>query len=80
MGNMVCMLVGMAAFMGFNAAMDTLQSHAAGAGLLELCGIYLWRARTIIFVLFVPISIVMFNTEAILLKLGQQPLVAKYSQ
>lgn len=78
MGNMVNNLVGMSCFFGFSAAMDTLQTQAAGAGNFELCGVYLHRARVIITGLFLVIIVLLLNVEKPLVMLGQDAKVAKY--
>ena len=71
MGIMVQNLFAMSIFIGFSMALDTLISHAAGAGKHEQCGLYLNRARVITLGLFLPISAVLLNTERLLVSLGQ---------
>jgi MATE family multidrug resistance protein len=71
MGNMIANLAAMSAFYGFSSAMDTLQSQAAGAGNLELCGVYLHRARVIICIIYVPILFLLLNCKPFLLAVGQ---------
>ena len=78
MGNMLANLVAYSAFFGFSTALDTLQSQAAGAGNFELCGVYLHRSRVVLSIIFVPILIVLLNSESILLKLGQDPKVSAF--
>ena len=64
---------------GFNSAMDTLVSQAAGAKNLNLCGKYLNKARFLVTLLFVPIVCVLFNAEKILIFFKQNAEVASLS-
>ena len=66
MGNAIINLMGMTALLGLSQALDTLISHAAGAGNLELCGVYLNRGRYIMIVMFIPFAIFAFQTEKLL--------------
>lgn len=65
---------------GFNSAMDTLVSQAAGAKNLNLCGQYLNKARFLMTMMFVPIIIVLSNSERILIFFKQNEEVAKIAQ
>lgn len=78
MGNMIANLAAMSAFMGFSSALDTLQSQAAGSGNLELCGVYLHRARVVMCMLFVPILTLLLNCKPLLLALGQDATVTGF--
>lgn len=52
MGNIMMTTTGIGMFIGMNSAMETLVSQAYGANNLELCGIYLWRGRIGLLILF----------------------------
>ena len=79
MGNMTQNLCALSFILGFNSALDTLISQAAGAGKIELCGVYLNRGRFLMTALFLPIMIVLMNTERILVYIGQDPSVSNYA-
>ena len=76
MGNMIMALFGLSIFSGLNSALDTLVSQAAGAGNLTLCGVYLNRGRLVILSCFVPIVVIVFNTENIMIAFSQDPRVS----
>ena len=65
--------------MGLNSALDTLISNAAGAGNVQLCGVYLNRGRFILCCVFTPLILAMVNVESILLFFKQDKDVAKYA-
>jgi Na+-driven multidrug efflux pump len=70
MGNMTQNLCALSFILGFNSALDTLISQAAGAGNVELCGVYLNRGRFLMTALFIPILGVLCHTERILVAIG----------
>lgn len=80
LGNRCIQFMGLTLILGMNAALDTLVSQAAGAGNMELCGVYLNRGRFVMSVMFIPMMILSFNMESILIHLGQDPLASMYSQ
>lgn len=80
MGNMTINMIGMSFIMGFNSALDTLISQSAGAGKLELCGVFRNRGMFFVSLLFIPISLILLHSYGILVALGQHPEVAVYSQ
>ena len=80
MGTMTAYILGMAFILGFNSVLDTLVSQAAGAGNYELCGVLQNRGQLFVTLLFVPIVVILFQSERILLSLGQHKDVAAYSQ
>ena len=55
MGNMTINMLGLSLIMGFNSALDTLISQGAGAGRLELCGVFRNRGMFFVCLLFIPI-------------------------
>ena len=80
MGNMTQNLCALSWVLGFNSAMDTLVSQAVGGNNYELCGVYLNRGRFLMTLMFIPITIVLMNSERILVAAYQDPEVAKFAQ
>lgn len=70
MGIMLQNLCAMSVMIGCNQALDTFVSQAAGAGNYEKCGLYLNKARLITVCLFIPVSLVLCNSQALLVALG----------
>ena len=64
---------------GMNCAQETLTSQAFGAGELVRCGQLLNRGRAILLSLLLPISLVFYNSEKILLAIKVDPEVAHYA-
>ena len=64
-------ILGLSLMIGTNCALETLASHAFGAGELQRCGILLNRGRLILTTLFIPISILFYNSETLFLLIGQ---------
>jgi MATE family multidrug resistance protein len=63
MGNTLVNLCGLSILLGFNSALDTLISQAAGAGNKELCGVYLNRGRFILIMLYIPLFILLSHLK-----------------
>ena len=80
LGNMTNNLCALSIILGFNSALDTLISQAAGAGNIELSGVYLNQGRFIMTCVFIPIAGVLMNTKTLLVAAGQDPEVAGYAQ
>ena len=80
LGNMTNNLCCLSIVFGFNSALDTLISQSAGAGNIELSGVYLNQGRFIMTCIFFPISLLLMNTKNILTAAGQDPIVAAYAQ
>jgi len=70
LGNMTNNLCALSIILGFNSALDTLISQAAGAGNIELSGVYLNQGRFIMTCLFIPIAGLLMNTKTILVAAG----------
>jgi len=77
--SMFCNVVGLAVGFGMASAMDTLCSQANGADNKKAIGVVLQRALIIEFLLCIPIGILFFFSEPILLGMGQEPEVAEYA-
>ena len=80
MGNMFYGLLGWGIINGFNGALDTLVSQAAGMQEYELCGIYLHRGRLLTFILFIPAALIFMNVESILRIIIDNEMVARHAQ
>lgn len=80
LGSVFVNFSGWALVIGMNSALDTLVSQSAGAGKLELCGVYLNRGRFIMTLFFLPVLILSFYVEPILVGMGQNPQVAAYTK
>jgi len=70
LGNTTQNLVALSIVYGLNSTIETLVSQAWGAGEKKLCGVYLNRGRLILSLFFIPIFIILENTESILIYLG----------
>lgn len=79
LGSVFANFSGWALVIGMNSALDTLVSQSAGAGKLEMCGVYLNRGRFIMTLFFLPVLVLSFYIEPILLWSGQNPRVAAYT-
>jgi Na+-driven multidrug efflux pump len=79
LGNMTVNLIGLSMKCGFNSALDTLISHAAGRSELRLCGLYLNRGRCVMTCVFIPAALVLLNTKSILLRLRQDAQAARFA-
>ena len=79
LGTSAMCIICLAVVIGLNGALETLVSQAFGYGNLHLCGVYLNRARLIGTMVFIPVMVILLYSEAILLKLGQDPLTCHYA-
>ena len=70
LANSILCIFGQYFMLGFLVPLETLTSQAYGAGNMRLCGVYLNRALVLLHVVMVPIFIILWNSEAILLSLG----------
>ena len=61
MGNCINSLVGISILVGLNGALETLVSQGFGSGDLDICAVYLNRARFILLVSFVFVFIILSN-------------------
>lgn len=68
-GNMVANIFSWSIMCGLNVALETLVSQAYGAKDLKLCGVYLNRARIVCIATFIPSTLIVMNTERLLLLL-----------
>ncbi|KAJ0267250.1 Protein DETOXIFICATION 16 [Hirschfeldia incana] len=69
-------VTGFSFLMGTASALDTLCSQSYGAKMYGMLGIQMQRAMFVLILLSVPISIIWFNTEHLLLFVGQDKSIA----
>jgi len=70
-------IIGIAFFVGFNGALETLVSQARGAQDFKQCGVYLQRGRFINICLSIFILFPLYYSKSILQSLGQDPRVVE---
>jgi multidrug resistance protein, MATE family len=79
MANMYMNVTCLSLLFGMNMVLNTLGSQAHGFGDLRLCGIYLNHSRIIITIIFIPLAIMLMNTESIFDFIGFDPKASYYS-
>ena len=70
LGNMTQNLFGLSIIYGLNSVVETLSSQAYGSGKKKLCGVYLNRARLLLTIFYIPITLILLQTENLLLVFG----------
>ena len=65
LGNVVINILGYGMFLGLNGALNTFVAQAYGANEIELCGVYLWRAKIVMTLLFICLIPLYLRTEAL---------------
>jgi Na+-driven multidrug efflux pump len=63
-------MLGFSIIIGFNGALNTLVSQAAGAGNIDLCLMYKRRCKIVMSLCFIPVIILMWNSDSILIAIG----------
>ena len=77
-GNATTTMLLISISLGVNLALEALHSQAFGSGNLELCGVYLNRARFIQLGFMIPFGIFLyFIVEDFLIAMGQEPEVVE---
>lgn len=80
LGSMFTTIIGLALACGMNSTLTTLISQTWGQQNLHLCGVYLNRARVIVTLFFVPITIILLLSEQIFVHiLGLDPEISHYA-
>lgn len=72
-------IIGLAITCGMNSAMSTLVSQAFGAKNMRLCGIYYNQARIMVAILFVPIAIVLLNSDHLFRAIGFEEHICQHA-
>ena len=79
LGNALLDIMGLSIIIGMNGALNTLSSQSAGAQRIDMCQTYLKRGKVVLTMCFVPIAILLTQSERILLMAGQDKAVARYA-
>ena len=80
LGNIIVNIFGYATFMGLNSALCTFVAQSFGAGEKEVCGVYLWRGRYLLCIVFAIILPIFMCSEAMFEVLGQDKEASQYAQ
>lgn len=80
LGNIILNSLIISTIYAFNSVIETKISQTAGKGDLEGCGVYLNRGLFVNLIVFIFTLPFIFQSENILLALGQQPKVCEYTQ
>ena len=73
---MIQNILGLSVVYGMNSVIEILSSQAFGAGNKQLCGVYLYRGCILLTLAYVPIVLMLLQSEFILLLLGQDEQAA----
>ena len=66
-------------FTGVTQPVETLTSQAYGHGDMQLCSLYLNRSLFVGTLSFIPVAIIIYFSEPILMSLGQEKAVIQYA-
>ena len=77
LGNILVIMFVLSVVQGMSTALETLVSQAYGAQQPLICGEHLNRIRFINFLIFIPISLLLTQSESLLVFLGQDAAVSK---
>jgi MATE family multidrug resistance protein len=80
MGNMLTNVVCLATCLGFNGTIETFVSQSFGAGSKYMCGVQFNRGRIIITIVFIPLAILLFFSDTILIACLQDPTISTISR
>jgi Na+-driven multidrug efflux pump len=70
LGHMTKAILGSTILVGVNASIETFVSQAAGGKNYRLAGIYLNQGRIILCLMFLPIAMILLQTENLMTALG----------
>jgi len=76
LGHNVMIMLVLSTIMGTNSALETHVAHAYGKKQYRLCGEILNRTRFILFLMMIPLTLLLSQSEFIFLKMGQDPEVS----
>jgi multidrug resistance protein, MATE family len=79
MANMYMNITCLSVLFGFNMTLNTVVSQAFGFGDYRMCGIYLNRARIIVSIIYVPLSLFLLQTERIFILVGFDRSASHYA-
>lgn len=79
MANMFQNILCFSVIYGFNSSLNTLVSQSFGMKDYKMCGVFLNRARFVMTLIFIPLLIILLNTESIFVSVGFDPEASYYS-
>lgn len=80
MGNLIYNMTGFSLTWGLNMALETLVSQAYGAGNVGLCAILLNRSRYVLILSLIPICVLLFWTQELLVLFGLNPEASAFAR
>lgn len=80
MGNMLINVCCLAVCQGFNGTIETFVSQSFGGKQWFMCGVQFNRGRIIVSLIFIPIAILFFFSDNILIACMQDPYISKISR
>jgi MATE family multidrug resistance protein len=80
LGNMLINVVCFATCWGFNGTLETYVTQSFGSGNTYMCGVQLNRGRIIGAVMFVPIAILFYFVDSVLISVGQDPEISEIAR
>jgi MATE family multidrug resistance protein len=70
LGNMLNQLLPYTMMIGMNTALETLVSQAYGRKNIYECGLFLHRSLMLITIMFIPIAVILYYSDSILIFVG----------
>jgi MATE family multidrug resistance protein len=70
LGNMLNQLLPYTMMIGMNTALETLVSQAYGRKNIYECGLFLHRSLMLITIMFIPIAVILYHSDSILIFVG----------
>jgi MATE family multidrug resistance protein len=70
LGNMLNQLLPYTMMIGMNTALETLVSQAYGRKNVYECGLFLHRSLMLITIMFIPIAVILYHSDSILIFVG----------
>jgi len=80
MGMMLINVICFAFCFGMNGTLETFISQSNGAKNFYMCGAWFNKGRCILTVIFVPIAIIFYFADSILISLAQDPAMSKLAR
>jgi len=80
MAAMYCNITCNSLMIGLNSTLNTLLSQAVGFNDFRLCGVYLNRSRIALTIMYLPLALILTQTQRIFLAVGFDPEASAYSQ
>lgn len=80
MGNMLSNVILLAPCLGFNGTIETFVSQSFGANSKYMCGVQFNRGRIIVTIVFIPLAVLLFFSDTVLIACLQDPTISKLSR